>query len=599
MINLKISLKITLLILLCSLAITGIYMIIFKPAVQITNFIIFIPIATAVITFLLFSRFFKPIARLYQTINLMQNSNPNYPKNKESKTKITQLDEIVDELVQYIQKNFYSMDDLYDRVAQREQMNNNLLMRLNQLQKLFENANTAIFIYNIDGYLIEVNSKACKMLGYIREELLQCSFYQLQTEKALHESIEAHKTGDDSIAIRYESMFRHNNGKTFPVEIHTSAIDIDKGIIQSMVNDISERKKMESALRDSEDRFRTFMETASDLMFITNSEGQLLYVNQAMEDSLGYPKNILLELSILDILYTNKEINIKQLFDSWLSDEKQHQIQLKTRKKAILWGEIQIVGIFTDKNKLRGIRGIIRDITERKKIEESQRLTQLGKLAADVAHGIKNQLTAVIYIAEMAAMEGSTNLEKNEAIKQILEQCWEINDIVRRLLNFSTPSTGNFQPKNIHAIIDLVVSLVEKQYLRNGVKIIRQYENSIPQITIDDKQIREVFMNLIQNAYESMKGPGKIEIKTMISGKFVHINFKDTGKGIKEEEMKKIFDPFFTTKKNGTGLGVSACYGILKAHDGNLKYSSKTGKGTTAIVILPLVAPKSINSNKK
>jgi len=594
-----ITLKLAFYILLFSILATGGYIVLFKPDTQIIIFILFIPIVTAILTFPLIYIIFRPISNLYNTINMIQSSNSDYTVHSHFSGKISQLNEVVDETIQYFKNNSSVMYDLHSEVTEQNEMNSNLVVRLNQLQKLFENANTAIFMYTIDGFLIEVNSKACKMLGYCREELLKISFYQLQTEEALHRSTEAQKTGDDSLSVRYESLFKNKNGDVFPVEISTSAIDLDKGIMQSMVNDISERRNMENALQDSEDRFRTFMETASDLMFITDVKGQFTYVNRAMVNSLGYPEEVLLELDIRDIIHKNEEKKINNIRDSWLLDEKQNEIMLKTRGKVILWGEIQTVGIFTDDGIFQGIRGIIRDITERKKIEESQRLAQLGKLAADVAHGVKNQLTAVIYIAEMAVMENSDDTEKKEAIQQILDQCWEINDIVRRLLNFSTPSVGDFQPANIHSIIDLVIGLVEKQYMKNGVKINKDYDTSLPQLTVDDKQMREVFMNLIQNAYESLEGEGTITIKTMKLGEYVQINFIDTGCGIKEKEMRKIFDPFFTTKKNGTGLGVSACYGILKAHGGNLKYDSSEGEGTTVSVLLPVLPPKSVDNNKK
>jgi len=592
--KIQLSCKLTFYIFLFSLVVTGGYAVLFKPDTEIVILVLFVPVITAILSFPLIYLVFKPISHLYNSINMIHSSNSDYSLQSNFNGKLSQLSDAVNEIVQSFKDNSSLMYDLHSEVAEQDKMNSNLIVRLNQLQKLFENANTAIFIYTIDGFLIEVNSKACEMLGYFREELLKISFYQLQTEEALHRSTEAQKTGDDSLSVRYESVIKDKNGHTFPVEISTSAVDLDKGIMQSMVNDISERKEMENALHDSEDRFRTFMETASDLMFITDAEGQFKYVNRAMINSLGYPGDVLLELDIKDILHKDEKKKINNLKDSWLLDEKQNEIMLRTRKKTSLWGEIQTVGIFTDDGFFRGIRGIIRDITERKKIEESQRLAQLGKLAADVAHGVKNQLTAVIYIAEMAVMENSDDTDKKEAIQQILDQCWEINDIVRRLLNFSTPSIGDFQPANIHSIINLVIGLVEKQYMKNGVKIKKEYDNSLPQLTVDDKQMREVFMNLIQNAYEAIEEEGVITIKTTKLGEFVQIDFMDTGCGIKEVEMRKIFDPFFTTKKNGTGLGVSACYGILKAHGGNLKYNSSEGEGTTVSVLLPALPPKQV-----
>lgn len=592
--NFNISYKITFYIFLLSFIVIAVFFILIKININLIVLLICIPFIIALLVFPLLHRFFSPIKQLYESIRRIQDLDSNSGEMNKSTGKIDTIEEVADEVLQFIKYNFASMYDLHNEVAETNDMNKNLRIRLNHLQKLFENANTAIFIYNIDGFIIEVNKKACEVLGYLREELMKFSFYQLQTETALHQSTEAYKTSDDSLSLRYESVFRHKTGRNFPVEISTSAIDLDAGIMQSMVNDITQRKEIETELKNSEDRFRTFMETASDFMFITDAEGQFIYVNKAMVASVGYPKDILLELGIQDLLETNEKTDIKNIFDSWLSGEKQKEIKLKTRRKDILWGEIQIVGIYTDKKVFRGIRGIIRDITERKKIEESQRLAQLGKLAADVAHGIKNQLTAMIYLAEMAVMEETDIKNVQEPVQQILDQCWEINTIVRRLLNFSTPSTGDFQPVNIHSIIDFVVGLVEKQYQKNEVKITKKYDSSLPHLTVDDKQMRDVFMNLIQNAYEAINGMGTINITTTKLGEFVQIDFQDTGGGINDEEIKRIFDPFFTTKKDGTGLGVSACYGILRAHGGNLKYSSKEGEGTTATVLLPILPPKAI-----
>ncbi|MGB3111980.1 MAG: ATP-binding protein, partial [Candidatus Omnitrophota bacterium] len=110
----------------------------------------------------------------------------------------------------------------------------------------------------------------------------------------------------------------------------------------------------------------------------------------------------------------------------------------------------------------------------------------------------------------------------------------------------------------------------------------------LPPVLMDEKQIQEVFMNLLRNAFEAMPDGGDITVTTSREGNSVRTDIKDTGSGIPEEVMKKIFDPFFTTKEKGTGLGLSVCYGILKAHGGDLKYSSEPDEGTTATVLLPI-----------
>jgi signal transduction histidine kinase len=213
----------------------------------------------------------------------------------------------------------------------------------------------------------------------------------------------------------------------------------------------------------------------------------------------------------------------------------------------------------------------------------------LGKLAADMAHEVKNQLMVIATRTKICLMRKPTDQELKKDIEIISNQCEQVNDIVNRLLTFSKPSKKDFKNVNINDSIDFVVHLVEKQFLQNNVKIIKNFLSSPPEVKIDEKQIQEVFLNLLRNAYDAMDDQkGSITISTFRENDHMQINIADTGIGISEKNMKNIFDPFFTTKEHGTGLGLSVCYGIIKAHDGDLKYSSQLGEGTTASISLPI-----------
>lgn len=589
--RMMISHKFVLSIFLISLTTAGLSLL-FKVDSRPLVLILSVSVLTALLSYPVIYLVFRPVIRLYRGIQMVQQGNLDYTVGSESKDEIGKFGRSIDIIIQNLKESSSSVNELSDEVAEQRQKGEDLQTSLNYFQRLFENANTAIYIYDMNGKIIEANRMAFEMPGYFREQLLKIPFQQLQTEEALNQSREAVKTGHDSLAIRFESVFGHKDGHTFPVEISSCVIDYSKGIMQSMVNDITNRKNTEEALRASEDRFRTFMETASDLMFMTDTEGKFIYVNHSMIRSLGYAEKYLRKTNIQDLIKEKSKKGIMELFDTWLSeDEQQYEIALLTKENIDFYGEIHAVGIYNSKREFQGIRGVVRDITERKKIEESMRLAQLGKMAADVAHAVKNQLTALICLAEMAVMKGASKNEMRDALKQINEQCWDINDVIRRLLTFSKPSRGDFVLTNIHATIDLVIKLVDKQYINEGIKIIKDFDLSLPTIRVDEKQMREVFLNLVQNAYEAIEGKGQIEITTKQQGEFVQIDFKDTGCGVSEAVLKRIFDPFFTTKEDGTGLGVSACYGIIKAHEGNLKYSGVPGQGTTVSVLLPLESP--------
>jgi two-component system NtrC family sensor kinase len=233
---------------------------------------------------------------------------------------------------------------------------------------------------------------------------------------------------------------------------------------------------------------------------------------------------------------------------------------------------------------------LLKEIEKLKKGQEmlvqSEKLACLRKLISDMAHEINNPLMVISGRAELSLMdELDDGIREN--FKTIAAQCARIKEMIRKLLIFSKPGKGSISAVNINDLIDAVMS-VEQPSLPVGITITKNYGSSLPNIKIDDKQIKEVFLNLLRNSVEAMPEGGMIAISTSKENNNIRIDFKDSGRGIAQEDMKKIFDPFFTTKENGAGLGLSMCYGIAKIHHGELRYESAPGQGTTATLILPV-----------
>jgi len=153
---------------------------------------------------------------------------------------------------------------------------------------------------------------------------------------------------------------------------------------------------------------------------------------------------------------------------------------------------------------------------------------------------------------------------------------------------FAKPSKGVVKKIDINFSMENLAKLLEHQYSLANVKILREYAPSVPAIAMDEKQMHEVFMNLLNNSFDAMPKGGTITVKTSTEADNLRIDITDTGTGIPEEHMKKMFQPFFTTKEKGTGLGLPVCYGIIKVHGGELKLTSEAGKGTTATILLPI-----------
>ena len=236
-----------------------------------------------------------------------------------------------------------------------------------------------------------------------------------------------------------------------------------------------------------------------------------------------------------------------------------------------------------------GILGVTRDITQRKQIEKTQRLAQLGKLIADITHEVNNPLMIISGRAQLALMEEIENEEVKKSLKMIVDECQRAKGIIQRVLEYARPSKGEFKATPIDRVIEDVIAIIEHQFQLANISIERDYAPDLPQVYIDEKQIQEVLMNLLVNARDAMPEGGKINIKVFCEGAFLRIDIKDTGIGMSKEVLDKIFEPFFSTKEKGTGLGISICYNIIKAHKGEIKFRSEPQKGTIVTILLPVL----------
>jgi len=236
----------------------------------------------------------------------------------------------------------------------------------------------------------------------------------------------------------------------------------------------------------------------------------------------------------------------------------------------------------------------VRDITDQKKmneeIEQSRRLSAMGEMIAGVAHEIKNPLQNISMGLGVLKYETEGNKECFETIENIMEGVKGLNAIVQDLLDFSKPMNLDIFECDINDILDEVLTNMNEVFEKNHIKITKSFYKGEKYIKIDGMKIKQVFINLIQNAIEAISEGGEIKISTRIlsrSGRdFTEVRIKDTGCGIAEENLGRIFDPFFTTKSKGVGLGMAIVQRIIKLHGGEIKVNSEIGKGTEFILDL-------------
>jgi len=225
-------------------------------------------------------------------------------------------------------------------------------------------------------------------------------------------------------------------------------------------------------------------------------------------------------------------------------------------------------------------------------IIQCEKLAGLGRLAAGVAHEINNPLGSILVYSHLLLEDMDEDAPEKENIKKIIHQTTRCKDIVKDLLELSRQDRPRIEPISVNNILGSLISLFESQALFQNIEIVQNFEDELPNIMADFSRLEQVFMNIILNAAEAMKGKGKLNISTYKSedGKHIKIEFADTGPGISEEEQNKVFEPFYTTKEagKGTGLGLAVSYGIIQKHNGTIEIDSQVGVGTTFIITLPI-----------
>jgi signal transduction histidine kinase len=241
--------------------------------------------------------------------------------------------------------------------------------------------------------------------------------------------------------------------------------------------------------------------------------------------------------------------------------------------------------------------GVKRQMAELKQTQaqlvQSTKLAAIGELAANIAHEINNPLTSVLGFASFLAERLEPGSPMLEELSLIQEEASRARDIVRDLLQFSRQSEYLPAMTDLNVVVEQVVGMVRRQGAVDALTVEEVYAPELPLVEMDVSRMKQVFLNIINNAIYAMPDGGTLTLRTAVAGPFVQVEFTDTGGGIVPEHLSRIFDPFFTTKPDvsGTGLGLSVSLGIVQSHGGTIEVTSELGRGSTFVVKLPLEPP--------
>jgi PAS domain S-box-containing protein len=395
---------------------------------------------------------------------------------------------------------------------------------------------------------------------------------------------------------------------------HAPVVDEHGAVIGVCLNarDVSERKQAEQALRESEARYRDLFDNASDLVCTTTLDGSFLYVNAAWHQAMGSSDESLLIRRFPELLHPESVERYHEVLARARAGETLGHVDLvlltSTGAPLTLEGNISCT---TSDGGPPQVRGIYRDVTERKRVEEqlrrAERMQAAGRLAGGVAHEVNNMMTGVIGFSEFLMRSLEPTDPRRTEVAEIIKAGTRAADVTRQLLAFTRQQF--LRPEKLS--INTVVHDLEKM-LRRVLGEDHQLELALApeagEIRADRGQLEQVLVNLMLNARDAMPTRGRVTIATaavelddayaqrhdgvtLARGQYTQLSLSDTGVGMDRDVQARIFEPFFTTKPvgQGTGLGLSTVYGIVKQSDGFVWVYSETGLGTTFKIYLPRV----------
>ncbi|MGG1675470.1 ATP-binding protein [Neobacillus sp. NRS-1170] len=344
--------------------------------------------------------------------------------------------------------------------------------------------------------------------------------------------------------------------------------------------------------RDSEESYKKLIDSLPEPVYITHNH-KFIYLNHAALCMAGAKqKEDLFGKTVMDFIVPEyKERLLERYKQIKKAKQPVNTIVYKAKRldgTTFYFESSSMNIIFGGKEAMLSIG---KDITDRKEqtdrlLQKSEKLALLGQMAAGIAHEIRNPLTSIKGFIQLF----KANQQQDEYFDIVLAELERINSIVSEFLFLAKPTAAVFIEKDVTVLINDVITLMNTQSILNSVEIFVDIEGEIPTITCEENQLKQVFLNLLKNAIESMPDGGNIfvKVKEREEGN-ISIKITDQGIGIPIERITTLGEPFYTTKEKGTGLGLMTCYRIIESHNGKLLIQSEVNQGTTIEIVLPTI----------
>ncbi|MDH4269177.1 MAG: PAS domain S-box protein [Dehalococcoidia bacterium] len=489
-------------------------------------------------------------------------------------------------------------------ITERKQAEEALRRSEERYRTILEEMEDSYFEVDLGGHFTFVNNSVYRNLGYSKKELIGMSYKNFTAEEDIEPVFrvfnEVYQTGTPNKGFPWKVV--RKEGIPGFAEASVSLLRDDKGEIigfRGVGRDITERKRMEDALQQSEEKYRALFDSSVIGTIVLDAKTmKIVMANQAaakildlgsLEQGIG--------LNPVDFIAPEDKdrilsVIVKEMFEKDL--RRTNEFRAVTKNGREIW--ISATGArIKHEGRATGLISFT-DITEQKRQNErlmmTDRLASIGELAAGAAHELNNPLAGIIGLSELLMEKGTPDYIRKD-LAMIRDEARRAANVTSNLLTFARKHRPVKQLTQINAIIENVLELRAYAHKSNCIEVERHLAPDLPEIPLDHFQMQQVFLNIIINAEYFMiqaHNRGTLTITTRRQNGSVVVSFADNGPGIPQENLGRVFDPFFTTKEagKGTGLGLSICHGIVAEHGGQIYATSQPGKGATIFVELPI-----------
>ena len=476
-------------------------------------------------------------------------------------------------------------------------------------RELFDSIQEGLFFATPEGRFLDVNDAMVRMLGYdSRDELLRADVGpHLYPAPAARERFLLALSAR-GVLRNYEETLRRKDGTLLHTLQNITAVRDSRGKIaqiRGLMLDVTEQKTFQSQLQRERDFNQKILNTTQSMILVLDTAGLISYANRRCFES-GYREDELIGHRLVDWVEASQRDDFEAALETTANGQQVENLELRVRRSDASMGHfsISLSPMRDEQNAVNSVVVVMTDITDaallQAKLAHSEKMATIGRLVSGVAHEVNNPLAAILGFTDLLLENPQVPGNAREDLQIILRETQRTKDIVQDLLSFARQRPVQRELVHVNAVLRQTIKLRSYDFASHGVEVIEEFDEKLAPALGDSQQLQQVFLNILNNAYDAVQDAGQrgqIAIRTRQCGESIEVAVSDNGTGIADPQ--RIFDPFYTTKQagKGTGLGLSICYGIVRAHSGEiLCWNNSEGPGSTFVVRIPIANEASVAS---